>query len=110
MPSRTAQITISTATSACRAVIPPDQSDGASAPAQPTAPRPKVQVVSIQPEFLVLRQASHAPLMTSASATLTAIRIARNVSAVMTLPADEYGGTAARQAHNECHASLRHLA
>src|ERR1700735_1933507 len=96
MPSRTAQITISAATSVCRALMPPDHSEGASAPAQPTAPRPKVQVVSIQPEFLVLRQGSHAPPLTTASATLTTITIMKNVSAVTTPPADRREGPQAR--------------
>ncbi len=50
-----------------------------SAPAQPTAPSPKVQVVSIQPELRVLRQASQAPVMIAARLTLTATMIVRNI-------------------------------
>ena len=51
--------------------------------AQPTAPSPKVQVVSIQPELRVPRQASQAPVMIAARLTLTATTIARNTSVVM---------------------------
>src|SRR5580704_10685323 len=91
-PRRTAQTTTRMATSACRAVTAPDHNEGANAPAQPTAPSPKVQIVSIQPEFRLLFQAAQAPLMMMASAALTVTRMARKVSAVMMPPAPQYAG------------------
>jgi hypothetical protein len=82
-PRRSDHTATRTATSSWRVVTPPVTSDGVNAPAQPTAPSPKVQVVSIQPELRVLRQASQAPVMIAARPALTVTTIARNMSAVM---------------------------
>src|SRR5215470_17823665 len=41
---------------------------GSKAARKPTRPSPNVQVVSIQPEFFVSRQISHAPLIATESA------------------------------------------
>ncbi len=82
-PRRSDHTATRTATSSWRVITPPVESDGVNAPAQPTAPSPKVQVVSIQPELRVLRQASQAPVMIAARLTLTATMIVRKISTVM---------------------------
>ena len=55
----------------------PGKRDGASAPTMPTAPSPKVQVASTQPELRLWRQISQAPVMIADSASATAMTVRR---------------------------------